>query len=312
MNDDICIIDGDSRAIYLSASAKVSGVESDLNVKTIYFRCPKIVDNNIDLSNMALQIKYINALGQKGIYIIQDIRLEEGYLNFSWDLPKEITLCNGNNYFIICATKTDSNGTVIQKWNTSIAQFKTLKGIEITHPSITQEEVDVITQLIELSQNSVIKSESAAQQAATEAERIKNTFPPGGQKGQVLAKKSDEDLDFIWMTFSGDGVTGENGATFTPSVSAEGIISWTNDKNLPNPEPVSIKGDKGDKGEQGLQGAKGDKGDKGDTGAKGEQGQPGVDGKTPVKGVDYWNEEDKAEIVENVLAALPRAEVEKF
>ena len=48
---------------------------------------------------------------------------------------------------------------------------------------------------------------------------------------------------------------GEDGATFIPSVSADGIISWTNDKDLPNPEPVNIKG------------AKGDKGDKGDTGA---------------------------------------------
>lgn len=36
------------------------------------------------------------------------------------------------------------------------------------------------------------------------------------------------------------------GATFTPSVSPEGIISWTNDRELPNPEPINIKGQKGD------------------------------------------------------------------
>ena len=41
------------------------------------------------------------------------------------------------------------------------------------------------------------------------------------------------------------------------------------------------------------------KGDKGDTGA------PGADGKTPVKGTDYWTESDKAEIVADTLAALP-------
>lgn len=33
------------------------------------------------------------------------------------------------------------------------------------------------------------------------------------------------------------------GATFIPSVSPEGIISWTNDKGLPNPTPRNIKGD---------------------------------------------------------------------
>ena len=41
------------------------------------------------------------------------------------------------------------------------------------------------------------------------------------------------------------------------------------------------------------------KGDKGDTGAA------GADGKTPVKGTDYWTESDKAEIVADTLAALP-------
>ena len=65
---------------------------------------------------------------------------------------------------------------------------------------------------------------------------------------------------------------GQNGATFIPSVSTDGVISWTNDRNLPNPNPVNIKGakgDKGDKGEQGIQGVKGDKGDKGDRGNDG-------------------------------------------
>lgn len=41
---------------------------------------------------------------------------------------------------------------------------------------------------------------------------------------------------------------GQNGATFIPSVSSDGIISWTNDRDLPNPEPVNIKGEKGDSG----------------------------------------------------------------
>ena len=43
-----------------------------------------------------------------------------------------------------------------------------------------------------------------------------------------------------------EAVKGENGATFIPSVSANGVISWTNDRELPNPSPVNIKGLKGD------------------------------------------------------------------
>jgi hypothetical protein len=58
-------------------------------------------------------------------------------------------------------------------------------------------------------------------------------------------------------------VGGTDGATFTPSVSADGTLSWTNNKNLTNPTSVNIKGPKGEKG------------DKGDSG---EQGPPGNDG----------------------------------
>ena len=86
------------------------------------------------------------------------------------------------------------------------------------------------------------------------------------------------------------GSSGDGGATFIPSVSADGVISWTNDKGLPNPEPVNIKGVKGDKG---------------DKGEAGENGKDGADGYTPVKGKDYFTDSDKAEMVSSVIAALP-------
>ena len=56
------------------------------------------------------------------------------------------------------------------------------------------------------------------------------------------------------------------GVVYTPSVSSEGVISWTNNGGLENPTSVNIKGVKGDKGDTG---AKGDKGDKGEQGMSG-------------------------------------------
>lgn len=38
------------------------------------------------------------------------------------------------------------------------------------------------------------------------------------------------------------GEDGNNGVTFTPSVSVAGVLSWTNNGDLPNPAPVDIKG----------------------------------------------------------------------
>ena len=107
----------------------------------------------------------------------------------------------------------------------------------------------------------------------------------------------------------GGGSAGNDGTTFVPSVSADGVLSWSNDGGLENPAAVNIKGEKGDKGDTGaaftysdftaeqlaaLKGEKGDKGDKGDT------GPAGADGYTPVKGTDYWTSADKAEIVEEL------------
>ena len=39
-----------------------------------------------------------------------------------------------------------------------------------------------------------------------------------------------------------------DGATFTPSVSEDGVLSWLNDKGLPNPESVDVRGPKGNDG----------------------------------------------------------------
>ena len=41
------------------------------------------------------------------------------------------------------------------------------------------------------------------------------------------------------------GAAGQAGTTFTPSVSSDGVLSWTNDGNRPNPPSVSIRGPAG-------------------------------------------------------------------
>ena len=41
-------------------------------------------------------------------------------------------------------------------------------------------------------------------------------------------------------------------ATYVPHVSEDGIVSWTNDQGLPNPEPINITGPRGEKGDTGY------------------------------------------------------------
>ena len=46
-----------------------------------------------------------------------------------------------------------------------------------------------------------------------------------------------------------DGAPGKDGTTFTPSVSAAGDLSWTNDGGKDNPSPVNLKGQQGPAGD---------------------------------------------------------------
>ena len=120
------------------------------------------------------------------------------------------------------------------------------------------------------------------------------------------------------------GAPGATGTTFTPSVSADGTLSWTNDGGKTNPASVNIKGPQGAQGPQGEPGAKGEKGaagatgpegpqgPKGEQGAKGEPGATGPQGPaghTPVKGTDYFTAADKSEIAQAAaeLVSVPSA-----
>ena len=73
--------------------------------------------------------------------------------------------------------------------------------------------------------------------------------------------------------------------------------------------PKGDTGSTGPKGPKGDTGATGPQGPKGDTGATGPQGLAGY---TPQKGVDYWTETDKQEIINDVLNSLPTAESEVY
>lgn len=68
----------------------------------------------------------------------------------------------------------------------------------------------------------------------------------------------------------------------------------------------SLKGEPGPQGEKGNKGEKGDKGDKGEQGIQGiqgEKGDPGNDGYTPVKGVDYFTDTERQQIIEEAVAS---------
>lgn len=89
---------------------------------------------------------------------------------------------------------------------------------------------------------------------------------PTGSEGEAWAVGSADDNDiYLWDLDTQDwksvgslqGPPGGNGVTFTPDVSEDGVLSWTNNGGLQNPDPVNIKGTPGDPGGKGDPGAPG-------------------------------------------------------
>lgn len=75
------------------------------------------------------------------------------------------------------------------------------------------------------------------------------------------------------------GVDGTDGGYYTPSVDADGNLTWTASKaDMPAVAGVNIRGPRGEAGPAGVDGAQGPKGDKGDKGDKGEPGEQGIPG----------------------------------
>lgn len=70
-----------------------------------------------------------------------------------------------------------------------------------------------------------------------------NNAEEAADKANAAAEKANQAADNV-----------KDGTTYIPNVSAEGIISWTNEQGLENPVPVNIKGPQGEPGQPGVDG----------------------------------------------------------
>ncbi len=103
-----------------------------------------------------------------------------------------------------------------------------------------------------------------------------------------------------------DGTTSVNVANGKDGPAGpEGPQGLTGEAGSVGPQgPAGETGPVGPQGPQGALGPAGPEGPQGDVGPQGLQGPAGADGKTPVRGTDYWTEVDQETIVQQVIIAL--------
>lgn len=156
---------------------------------------------------------------------------------------------------------------------------------------ITQTETAVVgegkIEIHAVSGNVIAKSVTATMRVASSLTGSASTEPPDVHPSWIddLMHRSDQKLNStgyspdIYLGTDEKGRVVEkaspafdvkNGITFTPSLSEEGVLSWSNDGSLPNPEPVDITGP------QGLRGEPGSPGPRGETGLSGTNGKDGI------------------------------------
>ena len=150
--NDVIVINAEERTIELPESEKIFGVESDKTSERKYFKCPKIVGDNIDLSTLNLFINFKNANNEADIYHIDDMEVDGDYITFSWLLSKKVTAYktdaskNQLLSFIFCAKKGEGPDN---EWNTTIcSEGIVLEGLE-PGESIAEDNPDIIQYILE-------------------------------------------------------------------------------------------------------------------------------------------------------------------
>lgn len=108
----------------------------------------------------------------------------------------------------------------------------------------------ITTNTIEL--NVIESSLPESEEPGPATENVYNQILDLAHTARNIAKESLAIAQSIEDRANAGEFKGDSGTTFIPSVSEDGIISWTNDGGLENPEPVNIKGEKGDIGKPGL------------------------------------------------------------
>lgn len=154
--NDVITIDPETRTINIPASETLFGTEQEMNVERKYFKCPKIVGDNIDLSKHQIYITYVTARDntgtflpeeEPGLYYCEDMAVDGDYITFSWLLSGNVLRNHGFIAFAVSAKHMD--GEVLKtRWKTKPAVGTVL----LTVPdgeAIEERYPDIITQLLD-------------------------------------------------------------------------------------------------------------------------------------------------------------------
>lgn len=197
-NEERIVIDPITRVINIPEDY-IIGVESDEKSDRMYFQCPKIVGDNVDLSKLKLYVNFENANKERDNYFVDDVTVNEGNILFSWLFSRKVTKYKGDVKFIVCAKKSEDN--LALEWNTTVAKGLSLEGIEV---ELSDEEQSIASDyLIQLEKELSALAESENNRLlTTSSNQITNITNKGSEQVQLVENTAKKALDSIPSTYT--------------------------------------------------------------------------------------------------------------
>lgn len=220
-------INADDRSIIIPAGENLLGVENDNEGARKYFRCPKIVGDNIDLTKSDVYINVQNASGEKSgkdRYPVQNMTASGDNVTFEWVLERKVTSHKGSVRFAVCVREKGTE----REWHTTFATGNALEGEELFKPAELEARGQDFIGILTSDANADADSIELGKSAYVNGKKIEGALT---SKNELSVNVTKTELAFKQSLAPGTG------AVYTPVVKHTGTIKLVNQNN-----PVLLKG----------------------------------------------------------------------
>lgn len=220
-------INADDRSIIVPAGENLLGVENDNEGARKYFRCPKIVGDNIDLTKSDVYINVQNASGEKSgkdRYPVQNMTDSGDNVTFEWVLERKVTSHKGSVRFAVCVREKGTE----REWHTTFATGNALEGEELFEPAELEARGQDFIGILTSDANADANSIESGKSAYVNGKKIEGALT---SKNELSVNVTKTELAFKQSLAPGTG------DVYTPVVKHTGTIKLANQNN-----PVLLKG----------------------------------------------------------------------
>lgn len=161
-------IDVDNRYWQIPKEECFLGVESDDKVKILQFELSKNeFYEGLNFTDCNCFINYKNEDNDTIPYGITDMELQEdGTVTFTWQVSRGATIFKGNTFAVLCAKKVREDGNITNEWNSRIGSFTVAKGLEPSSSITEVPEIDIISQLLLVAQQTNANAQNNINQSS--------------------------------------------------------------------------------------------------------------------------------------------------